>query len=97
MKTIEERSAERYENPIEPYSFETDREQQWYRCGECDGYIAGAYEQDRIARNEERERCIQLAQDVHCKICQDNHDGRTCKYQELCSELKEIRKAIEEE
>lgn len=51
-KTLEEKAAERYDNPQEPYCFETDREQQWYRCGECDGYIAGATEQDRIARQE---------------------------------------------
>lgn len=70
-KSIEERAAERYENPQEPYCFETDREQQWYRCGECDGYIAGATEQDRIARQEERERCIKELVSMHVLLCPD--------------------------
>lgn len=93
MATIEERAAERYEDPQEPYCFETDREQQWYRCGECDGYIAGATEQDRISRAEERERCILMAQKYACRNCLN--EG-VCDGTRMCTIKNNIRKAIEE-
>lgn len=47
-KTIEEKANEKYNNPVEPYCFETDNEEQWYGCGLRDGYIEGATEQRKI-------------------------------------------------
>lgn len=35
---------ERYGNPQEPFCFETDREEQWYQCGQ----VNGATEQQKI-------------------------------------------------
>lgn len=35
-------------------------------------YEVGAQDQDRIARAEERERCIKVAQDVTCRMCECN-------------------------
>lgn len=64
MATIEER----YGNPQEPYCFETDREEQWYKCGQVDG----ATEQDRIARQEEREKAWILFSEL---IDADECDG----------------------
>lgn len=50
-----------------------------------------ATEQDRIARQEERERCIKAAQDVYCDItC--NH---RCDFTQRCQIMWEIRKAME--
>lgn len=92
--SLEERAAERYENPQEPYCFETDREQQWYRCGECDGYIAGATDQDIIARQEERERCIKAIRSVPCALCLNNDDPDRCKATNCLT--KGIIEAIEE-
>lgn len=56
-------------------------------------YVAkqAATEQDRIARAEERERCVKAAQDVYCDItC--NH---RCDFTQRCQIMWEIRKAIE--
>lgn len=47
-KTIEEKANEKYNNPVEPYCFETDNEEQWYGCGLRDGYIEGAIDQCKI-------------------------------------------------
>lgn len=87
METIEER----YGNPQEPYCFETDREEQWYKCGQ----VAGATEQDLIARQEERERCIKAAQDAVCKVCAACYNITNCK-KNGCGYFNNIRKAIEE-
>lgn len=48
METIEERAKNKYNHPVEPYCCESDREEQWYRCGLRDGYIDGATEQRQI-------------------------------------------------
>lgn len=54
-------------------------------------YSKGATEQDRIARAEERERCVIAAQLFFCDNFCDNYVGcRACNLQE------KIRKAIEE-
>lgn len=47
-KTIEEKSNKKYNNPVEPYCFETDNEEQWYMCGLRDGYIESATDQRKI-------------------------------------------------
>lgn len=47
-KTIEEKANKKYNNPVEPYCFETDNEEQWYKCGLRNGYIEGATEQRKI-------------------------------------------------
>ena len=47
-KTIEEKANKKYNNPVEPYCFETDNEKQWYNCGLRDGYIEGATDQRKI-------------------------------------------------
>lgn len=55
------------------------------------GAIIAATEQDRIARQEERQRCIEAAQDVYCDItC-----NRRCDIKNRCQIMYEIRKAIE--
>lgn len=60
-KTIEERANKKYNNPVEPYCFETDNEEQWYRCGLRDGYIEGAHDQRKIG--------IEKACKAYCKQC----------------------------
>ena len=57
------------------------------------GYIEGAIEQDRIARQEERERCIKAAQEAHCKLCGKDADYKC--YCLNCLQRTEIRKALE--
>lgn len=60
-----------------------------------------ARQQDRIARREERERCIKAAQDAHCRCCKwydvctsNGFDiKKTCI---RCDQREQIRKAIEE-
>lgn len=71
-------------------------------CGnftaDYDMYFKIATEQDRIARTEERERCIKAAQEAHCKLyCKlcDNDADYKC-YCLNCLQRTEIRKAIEE-
>lgn len=59
------------------------------------GYIHGAQEQDRISRQEERERCIKVAQEWYCQ-----HDckGGYCPQYSMClncNVLDSIRKAME--
>lgn len=49
-----------------------------------------ATEQDSIARQEERERCIKAAQDAHCSFCPSYLFD--CS---LCKEKETIRKAME--
>lgn len=56
-------------------------------------YKSGATEQDRIARQEERERCISAAQHWLCRSCCE-----TCYSKHnisACYKGKAIRKAIE--
>lgn len=55
-------------------------------------------EQDRIARAEERERCIKAAQDAHCGMCPiyevcHNLDGGNLGGE--CNAKENIRKAME--
>ena len=55
------------------------------------GYYNGAIEQDSIARQEERERCINAAIKAHCSFCPNYLFD--CS---LCNEKEIIRKTIEE-
>lgn len=60
-------------------------------------YITGAYQQDRIARQEERERCINAAQELVCKQCFEN-SAVGCRHANdvaKCELLIELRKAME--
>lgn len=91
METIEERAieiAEKWKKDIirggEDISF-THLE-----------YVAkqAAIEQDRISRQDERERCIKAAQIATCNCCMSHHIG--CTEQDNCQKLDKIRKAIEE-
>lgn len=53
-------------------------------------YKEGASDQDKIARQEERERCINAAQDAICDLC--------CGCPKIgynCAKMNNIRKAIE--
>lgn len=56
-----------------------------------------ATEQDRIARAEERERCIKIAQDTHCMFCSlFNKKSKECGLIDYpCTERYVIRKALE--
>lgn len=56
-------------------------------------YVAkqAATEQDRIAREEERERCIKAAQKWYCGGCRTMQPNG-CYY---CKDMQKIRKAIE--
>lgn len=56
-------------------------------------YIRVATEQDRIARAEERERCILMAQKYACRNCLN--EG-ICDGTRMCTIKSNIRKAIEE-
>lgn len=57
------------------------------------GYIHGAQEQDRIARAEERERCINVVRGVTCELCL-RYDAEMCKVTHCLT--KDIIIAIEE-
>lgn len=88
METIEERATNAWKN-------------NGLRGSYMLGYIEGATEQDRIARQEERERCIKAAQDAHCRCCKwyevctsNGFDiKKTCI---RCDQREQIRQAIEE-
>lgn len=86
MATIEERAYQ--------YAVKTDKPYSWF-CDLEKSYIAGATEQDRIARQEERARCIRLAQDAVCKVCASCYNITNCK-KNGCGYFNSIRKAIEE-
>lgn len=73
-----------------------------HHCMECEtrgkikGYIKGATDQDRIARKEERERCINAAISCICKECSIGY----CENSVLCGQCEtrvNVRKAIENE
>lgn len=92
-KSIEERAEERY--PI--YG--------WMRNSTVDAvkfarkvFIEIATDQDRIARQEERERCVKAAQDATCRMCKHyNHQCEVCtNFVTPCIRVQNIRKAIEE-
>lgn len=66
-------------------------------------YVDIATEQDRIARQEERERCIQAAQDWCCSDCGaqpkckiDSDELGHPAFGGKCMDRVKIRKAIEE-
>lgn len=63
----------------------------------CEQFVEIVTEQDRIARAEERERCIKAAQEIVCKMCyEDSAIG--CKYANdvaKCTTLIRLRKAME--
>lgn len=92
-KTIEERAEKKYK--LRPWM--SKMMQVSVKINKL-RYIQIATEQDRIARAEERERCIKAAQDAHCNMCAiyevchnlsgGNLDGE-CKAKEI------IRKAME--
>lgn len=50
-----------------------------------------ARQQDSISRQEERERCIEAAQDAHCRLCTRN--SYFCRF---CEDRDKIRKTIKE-
>lgn len=60
--------------------------------------LAALTEQDTISRAEERERCIKVAQDVHCKMCELKDYCKIHGGEEdfECDSRDRIRKAIEE-
>lgn len=88
MATIEERAYR--------YAVKTDKPYSWF-CDLEKSYIVGATEQDRIARQEERERCINIACEVYCRDCGCcySEQMRLEKKQNNCSMLDELRKAME--
>lgn len=66
--------------------------------GQLDKHATDALtEQDKIARAEERERCIKVAQEIYCRDCGCcyNERMRLEKKQNNCSLLDEVRKAME--
>lgn len=84
METIEARATV-IANKI--YSgWDTERIRQIER-----GAIIAATEQDRIARAEERERCIMAAQGAYCDITCNTR----CDIKNRCEIMYEIRKAME--
>lgn len=66
--------------------------------GKMDEYVTNALaEQDRIARAEERERCINAAQELVCKKCFEN-SAIGCRHANdvaKCELLIELREAME--
>lgn len=54
-----------------------------------------ATDQDRLARQEERERCIKAAQDYYCNRTCAGYDIEHCLCR-ICDCRKNLRKAIEE-
>lgn len=64
----------------------------WRSVKQCCFEIAT--EQDRIARVEERERCINAIRNVSCALCLNNDDPDRCKATNCLT--KYIIKAIEE-
>lgn len=88
MKTMTTKSIEeRAHNHAEKW-----RNEEYYSVDEA--IEAALTEQDRIARAEERERCIRIACDYYCDDC----DGCIYKKEnkEKCRRLELLRKAIEE-
>lgn len=88
MATIEER-ADAYAKRV----CEASADKYCYAIG----YYNGATEQDRIARAEERERCINAAQELVCKKCFDN-SAIGCRHANdvaKCELLIELREALE--
>ena len=79
-KTIEERANEFCENMGGDLRYKTY-------------YLVIATEQDRIARQEERERCIKAALKTTCECCMSHSFG--CRANENCQKLVGIRKAME--
>lgn len=61
-------------------------------------YIEGAETQDRIARQEERERCINAAKKACCYVCKHIEMNSGCFIDPTtkeCSKIEHIRKAME--
>ena len=97
METIKERAK----------AFSEDKN----NCDVCDGksycpcekftsnynmYIQIATEQDKIARQEERERCIRIATFEHCRLCHYYSEiDNVCVSTHPCDDSKLIRKAME--
>lgn len=55
-----------------------------------------AIEQDRIAREEEREMCIKAAIQAHCRLCPVfNKESMECNLDYDCQERDKIRNIIE--
>ena len=89
METIEER-AKRANWGLHVDSFDAFNEET------KNAILRFTTEQDRIARQEERDRCIKIAQEWNCKVACNN--GLACKpdYKERCVILEGIRKSMEE-
>lgn len=85
MATIKERAEEHY--PIGIGVFTREGAELLQKA-----YIKGATEQDRIARAEERDRCIQMAQLRECKRCKDNDKCWLC---DDCTIMQDVREAME--
>lgn len=86
METVEEIAKEWNANSARHYYSGMD---EWQS-----GYIQGATDQDHIARQDEQERCIKVAQDYHC----NNHCKGYCTMYSACkncNEREEIRKVME--
>lgn len=61
-------------------------------------YVHGAKDQDSIARKEERERCINAAQNFICAGCIGEGKIDRCQIREECTKrgrMMRIRKAME--
>lgn len=58
-------------------------------------YIDILTEQDLISRQEERERCIRIAQEWNCKVACNNGINCSDKYKDRCVILEGIRKSME--
>lgn len=83
--TPEEKANLRYNNPVEPYSFETDREEQWYSCGLRDGYID--------AVNCTKEDCIKTL----CKVYSDLLSAKGYDIGTINSELNRLKESLQDE
>lgn len=98
METIEERALEitriKYCHEYDCPNYEKNCKYTKSLCQEAKDVYADfvqiATEQDRIARQEERERCIEAAQDVYCDITCNTR----CDIKNRCQIMYEIRKAM---
>lgn len=94
-KIIEEKANKKYNNPVEPYCFETDNEEQWYRCGLRDGYIEGATEQRKIDIEKAEQFCIKWLEEIIALWLPDLRDETF--HTKAVNEVKErLHKAMEE-
>lgn len=93
-KSIEERAENLYSDFIDTIHDSDGGEVGYYLDGKTGEQLAidALTEQDQIARQEERERCIQMAQLRECKRCKDNDKCWLC---DDCTIMQDVRKAME--